>query len=94
MARLQSLLVDRKITLKLDEAARTWLADKGFDPAYGARPLKRVIQRNVQDNLAELLLEGAIKDGETVTVSAASDGIIINGHGPGDEIDEGLRVVN
>ena len=94
MARLQSLLADRKITIKLDDAARTWLADKGFDPAYGARPLKRVIQRNVQDNLAELLLEGAIKDGETVTVSAASDGIFINGHGP-DHVDEaGLRVVN
>jgi len=94
MARLQSLLADRKITIKLDEAARTWLADKGFDPAYGARPLKRVIQRNVQDNLAELLLEGAIKDGEEVTVSAASDGIFINGHGPDDLDEEGLRVVN
>jgi len=94
MARLQSLLADRKITIKLDEAARTWLADKGFDPAYGARPLKRVIQRNVQDNLAELLLEGAIKDGEEVTVSAASDGIFINGHGPDHLDEEGLRVVN
>src|SRR5690606_16899256 len=68
IARLQSLLDDRKITIVLDDDARTWLADQGFDPAYGARPLKRVIQRNVQDSLAELLLEGSIKDGETVNV--------------------------
>src|SRR3546814_760890 len=58
--RLQKLLDDRKIAIHLDESARTWLADKGYDPAYGARPLKRVIQRNVQDTLAELLLEGKI----------------------------------
>ena len=94
IGRLQSLLAGRKITLRLDNSARTWLADKGFDPAYGARPLKRVIQRHVQDNLAELLLEGAIKDGEEVTVSAAADGIFINGHGPDLVDDEGLRVVN
>ena len=58
MARLQKLLTDRKITLKLDDAARTWLANRGYDPAYGARPLKRVIQKSVQDPLAELLLAG------------------------------------
>ena len=91
IARLQKLLDDRKITIELDETARTWLADQGFDPAYGARPLKRVIQRNVQDGLAELLLEGRIKDGETVNVSATATGIVINGEGAGAE---GLRVVH
>ncbi|MEN6541133.1 ATP-dependent chaperone ClpB [Parvibaculum sp.] len=80
MARLQKLLADRKIAIHLDPSARTWLADEGYDPVYGARPLKRVIQRNVQDPLAELLLEGGIRDGETVTVSAGADGIAINGH--------------
>ncbi len=95
IARLQKLLDDRKITIVLDETARTWLADQGFDPAYGARPLKRVIQRNVQDGLAELLLEGRVKDGETVTVSATPKGIVINGDGPGADVgDEGLRVVH
>jgi len=78
--RLQRLLRDRQITISLDEGARTWLADHGYDPVYGARPLKRVIQRNVQDPLAELLLEGRIRDGEAVTVSAGVDGIIIDGH--------------
>jgi ATP-dependent Clp protease ATP-binding subunit ClpB len=73
-------VADRKIDIQLDEAARQWLADAGYDPVYGARPLKRVIQRNVQDPLAELLLEGKISDGEDVTVSASVDGIIINGH--------------
>ncbi|MEC9367416.1 MAG: AAA family ATPase, partial [Pseudomonadota bacterium] len=77
--RLQKLLVDRKITLKLDKAAREWLAEKGYDPSYGARPLKRVIQRSLQDPLAELLLEGKIKDGETVNVGAGADGLFING---------------
>ena len=67
-ARLQKLLADRKITLDLDDAARNWLADKGYDPAYGARPLKRVIQKNVQDPLAEEILAGRIKDGETVEI--------------------------
>jgi ATP-dependent Clp protease ATP-binding subunit ClpB len=95
IGRLQKLLADRKISIHLDESARTWLADKGYDPAYGARPLKRVIQRNVQDRLAELLLEGKIKDGETVTVSATLKGIVINGHdAEGDEPKEGLRVVH
>jgi len=62
-------LEDRKITLVLYPAAREWLADKGYDPAYGARPLKRVIQKAVQDPLAELILSGKVKDGETVAVS-------------------------
>ncbi|MGV8998073.1 MAG: ATP-dependent chaperone ClpB [Parvibaculaceae bacterium] len=91
IARLQKLLDDRKIVIELDDSARTWLADQGFDPAYGARPLKRVIQRNVQDALAEQLLEGRIKDGETVHVSASPKGIVINGEGPEEEA---LRVVH
>jgi ATP-dependent Clp protease ATP-binding subunit ClpB len=75
IARLQKLLADRKITLELDEAARTWLANSGYDPAYGARPLKRVIQKSVQDVLAEKLLAGDVKDGDTVSLSV-SDGRI------------------
>ena len=67
MARLQKLLDDRKIVITLDPSARDWLADKGWDPAYGARPLKRVIQKSVQDPLAEMILAGTIKDGEKVT---------------------------
>jgi ATP-dependent Clp protease ATP-binding subunit ClpB len=71
LRRLARLLEDRKITIALDGAAREWLADKGYDPAYGARPLKRVIQKAVQDPLAELILSGKVKDGEAVTVSVA-----------------------
>ena len=69
--RLSKLLEDRKIAIKLDPAARDWLADKGYDPAYGARPLKRAIQKAVQDPLAELILAGKVKDGEAVKVSVA-----------------------
>ena len=72
---LRRLLEDRKITLTLDEAAREWLAEAGYDPVYGARPLKRVIQRNLQDKLAGLLLEGSVKDGESLTVTASPDGL-------------------
>ena len=64
MQRLDKLLADRKIKVELDDAARTWLANRGYDPAYGARPLKRVIQRHVQDPLAEQILAGRIKDGD------------------------------
>ena len=70
-ARLQKLLEDRKIELSLDSKARHWLAAKGWDPAYGARPLKRVIQRNVQDPLAEMILAGDVRDGSSVKLSAA-----------------------
>jgi ATP-dependent Clp protease ATP-binding subunit ClpB len=77
LGRLQKLLADRKITLELDGDARAWLADKGYDPAYGARPLKRVIQKHVQDPLAELILSGEIKDGETVPVHAGPMGLMI-----------------
>ncbi|GJE25982.1 ATP-dependent chaperone ClpB [Methylobacterium organophilum] len=77
LGRLAKLLEDRKITLDLDEEARNWLADKGYDPAYGARPLKRVIQKNVQDPLAEALLSGQIHDGETVPVRLGPMGLMI-----------------
>jgi ATP-dependent Clp protease ATP-binding subunit ClpB len=77
--RLQKLLEDRKITLTLDAKAREWLAEKGYDPAYGARPLKRTIQKAVQDPLAELILSGKIKDGEKVKITAGRDGLVFNG---------------
>lgn len=77
MARLLKRLAGRKITLDLDEGARKWLADEGYDPVFGARPLKRVIQRALQDPLAEMLLAGDVKDGDSVTVTAGTEGLII-----------------
>ena len=79
LERLRHLLSERKITIALDRAAREWLADKGYDPAYGARPLKRVIQRHLQDPLAEKILAGEVADGATVEVSANAQGLLING---------------
>ncbi|PST20134.1 ATP-dependent chaperone ClpB [Mesorhizobium plurifarium] len=73
LKRLENLLVDRKITLSLDHDAIEWLASKGYDPAYGARPLKRVMQKELQDPLAEKILLGEILDGSTVKVTAGSD---------------------
>ncbi|MBR2690291.1 MAG: AAA family ATPase, partial [Aquamicrobium sp.] len=73
LKRLEKLLVDRKITLDLDKEAVEWLADKGYDPAYGARPLNRVMQKELQDPLAEKILMGEILDGSTVKVTAGSD---------------------
>ncbi|MEC9345293.1 MAG: ATP-dependent chaperone ClpB [Pseudomonadota bacterium] len=78
LMRLQALLDDRKIRLELDDAARAWLADAGYDPVYGARPLKRVIQRKLQNPLAEAILAGDIVDGQVVRVSAGSDGLTID----------------
>ena len=93
LARLQKRLMGRKITLAFDDAAKTWLADEGYDPVFGARPLKRVIQRALQDPLAELLLSGDVKDGDTVAVSAGAEGLIIgdrigatNRERPGDAV--------
>ncbi len=79
MQRLRDLLADRKITLDLEPSAQDWLANEGYDPIYGARPLKRVIQRSLQNPLASLLLEGALHEGETVRVSAGPDGLVVNG---------------
>ena len=76
LGRLQNLLSDRKITLDVEDDARNWLADKGYDPAYGARPLKRVIQKQVQDPLAEKILGGEILDGSLVDISAGSDRLV------------------
>ncbi|RTL53521.1 MAG: ATP-dependent chaperone ClpB [Bradyrhizobiaceae bacterium] len=78
-ARLQRLVEDRKIDLVLDDKARDWLAEKGWDPAYGARPLKRVIQRSVQDPLAEMILAGKVRDGSKVNISADKKGLTFNG---------------
>jgi ATP-dependent Clp protease ATP-binding subunit ClpB len=80
--RLQKLLEDRKITLTLDAAARDWLAAKGWDPAYGARPLKRVIQRYLQDPLAEMILAGDVQDGDRVVISAEGNVLTFNGKAP------------
>ena len=76
---LADLLADRKITLALDQAARAWLADQGYDPVYGARPLKRVIQRCLQNPLASLILEGKVGDGESAQITAGEGGLVING---------------
>ncbi len=77
LARLAKRLAARKIGIELDEAAKKWLADEGYDPVFGARPLKRVIQRALQDPLAEALLAGDILDGSTIEVSAGPEGLII-----------------
>jgi ATP-dependent Clp protease ATP-binding subunit ClpB len=82
MRQLAKLLEERKITIVLEPAARDWLADKGWDPAYGARPLKRVIQKSLQDPLAELILSGKIKDGDRVTIGVESQGLVFNGEAP------------
>jgi ATP-dependent Clp protease ATP-binding subunit ClpB len=76
---LEKRLAARKITLDLDAAAKTWLADEGYDPVYGARPLKRVIQRHLQDQLAQMILAGDVLDGATVTISAGADGLLVGG---------------
>ena len=86
--RLGRLLEDRKIALSLDAKGRQWLAEKGYDPAYGARPLKRVIQKWVQDPLAQMLLAGEIRDGSIVKISAARGRLIVNGKEVGGDADE------
>ena len=80
LGHLARRLSDRKITLELDDAARAWLGEAGYDAAYGARPLKRVIQRSLQNPLAQLIVAGRLGDGETVRVSAGADGLVIEGH--------------
>ena len=77
MARLLKRLAGRKIDLALDAGAKLWLAEEGYDPVFGARPLKRVIQRTLQDPLAEMLLAGDIRDGDRIEVTAGADGLII-----------------
>ena len=79
LGRLQKLLTDRKLKLEIDDKARTWLADKGYDPIYGARPLKRVIQKFVQDPLAEQILSGKVKDGQSVQLTVRGGALAVNG---------------
>jgi ATP-dependent Clp protease ATP-binding subunit ClpB len=76
---LQKLLSDRKIVLEVDDNAKTWLANTGYDPVYGARPLKRVIQRQLQNPLANMLLSGTLKDGDTVRVTVQDGQLTVNG---------------
>jgi ATP-dependent Clp protease ATP-binding subunit ClpB len=77
LKRLESLMADRQLTLALDDTAAAWLADKGYDPVYGARPLKRVIQKDLVDPIAKKLLAGEFEDGAVIAVSAGSDGLEI-----------------
>ena len=79
LERLRELLTDRKIDLDLDRSALDWLAAEGYDSTYGARPLKRVIQRALQNPLAGLILDGSVKEGDTIHVSGGHDGLVING---------------
>ncbi len=91
IGRLGRLLAARKVTLTLDEPARRWLADAGYDPVYGARPLKRVIQKALQDPLAEMVLAGEVLDGEDLGVSASPQGLTINGKQPARRGDDAFR---
>ncbi|AEM42203.1 ATP-dependent chaperone ClpB [Ketogulonicigenium vulgare] len=77
LKRLENRLAARKVTLALDSSARTWLADEGYDPVFGARPLKRVIQRALQDPLASMLLSGEILDGTEIPVTAGAHGLVV-----------------
>ncbi|MBT8414466.1 MAG: AAA family ATPase, partial [Boseongicola sp.] len=77
LGRLRKRLAKQNIGLELDDAAQKWLADEGYDPVFGARPLKRVIQRALQDQLAEMLLAGDIGESDTVTVTAGADGLLV-----------------
>jgi ATP-dependent Clp protease ATP-binding subunit ClpB len=79
LGHLKVMLEDRKVSLEMDSTARTWLADTVYDPVYGARPLKRVIQTHLQNPLATMVLEGGLEDGETVQVSASNEGLTLNG---------------
>jgi ATP-dependent Clp protease ATP-binding subunit ClpB len=94
MARLLKRLLARKITLELDAGARTWLADKGYDPVYGARPLKRVIQRYLQDPLAQMLLAGEVLDGASVPVTGSADGLVIGDHTVQDDDAPRMKLVH
>jgi ATP-dependent Clp protease ATP-binding subunit ClpB len=77
LARLRRMLADRKVALVLDDKATAWLADAGYDPVYGARPLKRVIQRALQNPLSQLVLQGKILDGDVVEVTAGAEGLVL-----------------
>jgi ATP-dependent Clp protease ATP-binding subunit ClpB len=78
LAGLQKMLSDRQIILTLDDTAKNFLADAGYDPAYGARPLKRTLQKDLQNPLANLIIEGKVSDGGTITVTADKAGLVIS----------------
>ncbi len=82
LRRLEARLAGRKITLSLDKPAKAWLANEGYDPVFGARPLKRVIQAHLQNPLAELILSGRVKDGETIVITAGASGLILGDYPP------------
>ena len=77
LQRVEKLLADRRMALSLDDSALAWLGDKGYDPVYGARPLKRVIQKELIDPIARKLLAGVIEDGSVISVRAGEDGLAI-----------------
>jgi ATP-dependent Clp protease ATP-binding subunit ClpB len=79
VGRLQQLLDDRKIKLEMTDAARAWLGRVGYDPIYGARPLKRAVQKYLQDPLADAILAGRIHDGQTVKVDEGDGGLVLEG---------------
>jgi ATP-dependent Clp protease ATP-binding subunit ClpB len=79
LARLRERLARNQVEIELDEAARAWLANAGYDPVYGARPLKRVLQRHVQNPLATMILKGSVAPGDVVAVSAGESGLVVNG---------------
>ena len=91
--RLETRLADRKITMELTESALDYLADVGFDPVYGARPLKRTIQRELETSIAQAILRGKIQDGETIVVLGGADGIQITSLGSLGATDEEEDVV-
>jgi ATP-dependent Clp protease ATP-binding subunit ClpB len=78
LAHLRKLLAERKISLALDDQAQLWLGNMGYDPVYGARPLKRVIQRQLQNPLASLILEGAVGEGDEIRVGVRDGKLVIN----------------
>jgi ATP-dependent Clp protease ATP-binding subunit ClpB len=82
LKRLEALLAERRIALELDEAAERWLAEAGYDPVYGARPLKRVIQRQLQDPLARLVLEGRVAEGGRVRALVGPAGLVLEAAPP------------
>jgi ATP-dependent Clp protease ATP-binding subunit ClpB len=82
VARLAARLADRRLTLELTPAAKTWLADRGYDPAYGARPLRRLVAKAIGDELARRLLAGDLSEGDTVLVDAAADGLTFTRRSP------------
>nr|KGA07400.1 MAG: ATPase [actinobacterium acMicro-1] len=85
--RLQARLSDRRLELAVTPSARTWLAERGYDPIYGARPLRRLMQHEIDDKLATALLAGTVRDGDLVTVDLANDGLTVTSQGPAPRID-------